>query len=418
MKVAYLTAQYPKTSHSFIRREIAALERQGFEVLRHSVRPVSEKLVDPDDIAELGRTRMILGPRALPVVASTLLTAFSRPRRWIDSLLCALQMGWRSERGLFRHLAYFCEACDLVRALERQHAEHLHAHFATNATSVALLTHRLGGPAYSFTVHGPDTAEYPRLIALERKIKEARFVVTVSHNARAQLMRYSEPRDWCKIFVVHCGLDAAFLRQPHVPLPREPRIVCVARLDVEKGHLVLLEAVARLAREGLDFELELIGDGPLRSEIERAIRTWQLERRVKLSGWLGSAEVRHRLLASRVLVLPSFSEGLPVVLMEALALGRPVIASCLSGTPELVVNGENGWLVPSSSLEDLVYALREALTASDVELERIGARGRERVLAGHDVDAEAQVLSRLFRHGPGTPAPGGRGLSSGAARGS
>lgn len=401
MRIAYLTAQYPKTSHSFIRREIAALERRGVVVQRYSVRRTNEKLVDPDDLAEAQRTRVILESGALGLLWRTLRVALRHPQRWTDALLCAVRMGWQSERGLLRHLAYLCEACSLVGELRAQGVEQIHAHFATNATSIALLAHRLGGPPYSFTVHGPDVAEYPRTISLTRKIEEARFVVAVSHNARSQLLRYSSPNDWEKIHVVHCGLDAPFLRQAHVPLPREPRIACVARLDVEKGHLVLLEAAARLARDGLPFELELIGDGPMRPEIEQALARLQLGARVKLSGWLGSAEVLARLLASRVLVLPSFSEGLPVVFMEALALGRPVIATYLSGTPELVVNGENGWLVPSSSLEDLVRALRAALQASDAELARMGAAGRERVLAQHDVNVEAGRLARLFEQAPG-----------------
>jgi len=393
--VAYLVAQYPKTSHSFIRREIAALERLGHEVRRYAVRRVDEVLVDPDDVAEHAITRVLLEAGAGTLLASVALLALSRPARWLSAMRQALRMGRRSERGRLYHLAYFAEACVLVRWMQREGVEHLHAHFGTNATAVALLARRLGGPPYSFTVHGPHDLTMSPLLSFEDKVREAKFVTTISHHTRAQVMRFCDPRDWEKLHLVRCGLDAIYLRQPLVALPKEPRLVCVARFDPEKGHLVLLEAAARLAKEGLAFEIDLIGDGALRPEIERAVARLGLEDRVVLCGWLSSAQVRDRLLASRVFVLPSFAEGLPVVLMEALAIGRPVITTYVAGIPELVVDGENGWLVPASSVEDLARAMRAALTAPEAELAKMGVRGRERVLRQHDVDVEAGKLARL-----------------------
>ena len=406
MRIAYLIPQYPKTSHSFIRREIAALERLGIVVLRYSVRRANEALVDPDDIAEREHTRVILESGAFGLLAYTCMLALRRPRRWISALLSALRLGWRSDRGLLIHLIYLCEACTLVRSMEEQRVEHLHAHFATNAASIALLSNRLGGQTYSFTAHGTDALDHAQLLSLGRKVRHARFVIAVSNHARAHLLRFTAPNEWPKVFVVHCGLDSAYLNQPYVPLPREPRFVCIARFDAEKGHLALLEAAARLAHDGVGFELELIGDGPLRSIIERAIDRLQLGQRVVLSGWLGSGQVRDRLLASRILVLPSFAEGLPVVLMEALALGRPVIATQVGGIPELVVSGQNGWLVPPSSVDELARAMHEAIVAPHGELEGMGVRGRERVLAQHDIKMEAKALSRLFNGGHSDPAHG------------
>lgn len=402
MIIAYLLAQYPKTSHTFIRREIVALERLGFTVRRYATRPLNEVLVDPDDVAEQGITRVLLASGVARLLGGTLLSALRRPGRWLDALAQAIRMGWRSDRGLTTYLGYFCEACELVRWMERDGVQHLHAHFATNATSIALLARRLGGPPYSFTVHGPhDLASIP-LISMGTKVREAKFVVAISHYARAQVLRFAEPEDEPKVRIVRCGIDGAYLGQCYVPPPQEPRLVCVARFDPEKGHAVLLEAAARLARSGVAFQLDLIGDGALRPEIERAIRRLGLEGRVDLSGWLGSAQVRDRLLGSRLFVLPSFAEGLPVVLMEALAMGRPVIATYVAGIPELVVDGENGWLVPASSVDDLELALRKALSATEEEHRRMGTRGRERALAQHDVDTEAKKLAELIR----SPSPG------------
>ncbi len=395
--LAYLASQYPKTSHTFIRREIAALERLGFEIRRFATRPVEETLVDPDDLAEEARTSVLLEGGAPSLLAGSLAVLLRHPLRWLGALGSALRMGRRSERGMVAHLAYHAEACVLLRRMRAAGVGHLHAHFATNATTIALLARELGGPPFSFTIHGPADLNSAPMLALDKKTRGAKFVAAVSYHTRGQLLRHALPADWDRIRIVHCGLDGAFLRQPSVPLPSARRMLCVARFDPDKGHLVLLEAAARLAAEGLDFRIELIGDGVLRPAIERAIERLGLARHVELLGWRKGLEVRDRLLASRFFVLPSFAEGLPVVLMEALALGRPVIATYVAGIPELVVDGENGWLVPASSVDDLVRALRAALSAPDETLARMGARGRERVLAQHDVDREAKLLAELFR---------------------
>jgi len=399
MIVAYLTALYPKTSHAFVRREIAAVERRGIEVLRFSTRRASELLVDPEDLAERERTRAILDAGALGLAWSTFTLALRRPLRWLGALRKAWRIGWRSEAGALRHLAYFGEACVLVRALEDAQAEHLHAHFATNAATIALLARLLGGPPYSFTAHGTDAQDHAPLLALGDKVRHARFAVGVSQHARAHLMRFSAPSDWARIHVVRCGLEASYLALEGAPLPSTARFVCVARFGAEKGHLTLLEAAARLVAEGAEFEIELIGDGPLRQEIESAIARLRLEQRVVLSGWLGSAAVRARLLASRILVLPSLAEGLPVVLLESFAAGRPVIATSVGAIGELVQPGENGWLVQPASPDDLARAMLAALNTPSAELERMGARGRERLLASHDAEAEALKLAGLFGAG-------------------
>jgi glycosyltransferase involved in cell wall biosynthesis len=401
VKLAYLTAQYPKISHSFIRREIAALEGLGFAVQRYSVRRVDEPLPDPADIREREQTRTLLDSGPFGLLGHAGLLALRRPLRFVGALRSAVRMGWRSDRGLLRHVVYLFEACALVRSMEQQQVQHLHAHFATNATALALLARRLGGPSFSFTAHGIDVLDLAPVISIGRKVHEARFVVAVSQHARAHLMRYSAPADWDKIHVVRCGLEQADLEQAPAPLPQEPHLVCVARFDAEKGHLVLLAAAARVARAGTAFTLELIGDGPLRPALERAVAELRLQQHVVFSGWLSSAAVRARLSSSRILVLSSFTEGIPVVLMEAFASGRPVIATYVGGIPELVVPGENGWLVPASSVDELALALQAALAAPTEELQRMGARGRARVRARHSVEAEARTLAELFR-GAGT----------------
>ncbi len=403
MKIAYLVNCYPKASHSFIRREIRAVEELGIEVVRISIRPPAADLVDPSDREEARHTRVLLGsaPGLARDLAAALLT---RPGRFLRALLLAARL--RSDRGKLVHLAYLAEACSLARLARREGFQHVHAHFGTNPPAVCLLARTLAGLSYSFTVHGPEEFDRARPLDLGRKVAGASFVVAISEFSRSQLYRWSEHRHWEKIHVVHCGVDELFLRAPPVPVPDVPRLVCVGRLCEQKGQLLLVEAAARLAREGLDFELVLAGDGELRGEVERAIREHGLEPRVRITGWLSNERVREELLAARALVLPSFAEGLPVVLMEALALGRPVISTYVAGIPELVRPGDPasprplrapGWLVPAGDREELVRAMREALLAPRAQLETMGAAGAERVRERHDARLEARKLLELFR---------------------
>jgi glycosyltransferase involved in cell wall biosynthesis len=221
--------------------------------------------------------------------------------------------------------------------------------------------------------------------------------VAISSFGRSQLFLLSRFADWEKIKVVHCGLESSFYDGAAVPIPAAPRLVCVGRLCEAKGQLLLIEAVAALAKEGIEFELVLAGDGPLRGEIERVIHDYGLASRVRITGWISSDAVREEILAARALVLPTFAEGLPVVIMEAMALRRPVLTTHVAGIPELVIDGENGWLIPAGSVEGLAQALKNCLFVTVDELERRGNAGYQRVLARHSVDLETAKLASLLR---------------------
>lgn len=402
MKVAYLVNQYPHVSHSFIRREIAGLEACGVAVARFAVRPPGPDVVDPADLAERGRTRSLLAAGKLALLTAALAAFVRNPVRWAAALRVAWRMGGAAGKRL-RHLAYFAEACLLVRWLRESGAAHLHAHFGTNPAAVARLTRILGGPPYSFTVHGPEEFDRPDALSLGGKITDAAFVVAVSSFGRSQLYRWARPDDWGKVQVVRCGVDAAFLDSGPRPVPPVPRLVCVGRLAEQKGQLVLVEAAARLAAE-CEFELVLAGDGPMRPAIEAAVAAAGLRDRVRVTGWLSNDAVRVEMAAARAVVLPSFAEGLPVVLMEALALGRPVVTTYVAGIPELVRDGVNGWLVPAGDVDALADALREVLRTSPVRLGAMGAAGAEAVRAAHDAAREAEKLAALFGVPTGTAA--------------
>jgi glycosyltransferase involved in cell wall biosynthesis len=395
LKIAYLINQYPKLSHSFIRREILALERQGFEVQRIAVRGWDEPLPNEEDRRERERTRYVLQHGAPALLAAALRVLVRAPARFLKALRLTLRLARESDRALPYHLAYLAEACRILPWLHAFGARGIHAHFGTNSTDVSLLVHALGGPPYSFTAHGPE--EFLRPIGLREKIHHSSFVVGVSAFGRSQLCLWAPYPDWSKVRVVHCGLERSFYEQaPNTP-SSAARLVCVGRLVAEKGQLLLIEAAARLAAQGVEFELVVAGDGPTRRQLEELIDRFELRDRIRITGWISNAQVREEILAARALVLPSLSEGLPVVIMEAMALRRPVLATCIAGIPELVRHGDTGWLFPAASVDELASAMSDCLRTSPQELQRMGESGYRRVVARHGIDEQAAQLAELFR---------------------
>ena len=400
LHVAYLVNQYPKVSHSFIRREILALERQGVMVQRLAIRGWADEVVDDEDKRERERTRYVLQRGPLPLILAILGALLATPGRFFAALGLATRMGWRADRSLPYHWIYLAEACVIAAWLKRSGATHLHAHFGTNPAEVAMLVQELGGPPYSFTVHGPEEFDKPQFIGLGEKIRRAAFVAAVSSFGRSQLFRWVEHAHWAKVHVVHCGLEPAFHEGPPVALPDQPRLVCVGRLCEQKGQLLLVQAAHRLATQGHAFELVLAGDGEMRREVEALIARHGLQSRVRITGWISGAQVRAELLAARAMVLPSFAEGLPVAIMEAMALRRPVLTTSIAGIPELVRPSREGWLFAAGSVDALCLAMEEFLATPAQQLQQMGEAARDRVLERHSIDTEAAKLVRLFGERP------------------
>ena len=395
-KIAYLVSEYPKISHSFIRREIIALEGLGWEIVRFAVRGWNDHLVDAADLVERDKTTYILNQGAAALFVSILVAAASRPAQFWQAALLTLKMMRRSDRSALLHLIYFVEACWLSRQLLKNDIGHLHAHFGANPAEVAMLAGRMSGISFSFTVHGPEEFDKVAGLHLAEKIRQSSFVVAISSFGRSQLFRAVDHAQWPKIKVVHCGIDGIFKDSAPDITPDCNRLVCVGRLSEQKGQALLIAAAAALRAEGLQFELVLVGDGALRQVLASLIETYELGGVVSIFGWADAATVRQSIISSRALVLPSFAEGLPVVLMEAMALGRPVITTYIAGHPELVVNEQTGWLVPAGSVEELCDAIRSCLTTPDEKIGDMGARGRIRALDRHDIDIEAAKLGKLF----------------------
>jgi glycosyltransferase involved in cell wall biosynthesis len=305
-------------------------------------------------------------------------------------------MGWRAERPLPYHWIYFFEACAVSRWMHEFGAQHLHAHFGNNPAEVAMLAGVLAGKPYSFTAHGTVETDHPKFIGLGEKIRRAAFVIAVSAFGRSQLYRCVDESHWGRIRLIHCGLPPDYFESPEVPTAHMQRLVCVGRLSPEKGHYVLLCALRELLERGHACELVLAGDGEMRSDLEVGIDRLGLRSNVTITGWLSGDAVRQELLAARALVLPSFAEGLPVVIMEAMALRRPVISTYVGGIPELVIHGETGWLVPAGCTRQLADRMAECLGATDEQLAAMGNAGWERVYQRHSIEEGAKRLAECF----------------------
>jgi len=396
MRVAYFINQYPKVSHSFIRREILELEEQCIEVVRFSIRRNESDLVDDDDLAEAKKTKYLLERGKMNILLDILICFVSAPGNFMSAMSQTMKLARESRVGFVRHLMYLFEACVINRWMKACGVSHIHAHFGTNSTAVVMLAHFLGGVTYSFTVHGPAEFDQPLSLSLGAKIKYARFVVAISSYGKSQLFRWSEHQYWEKIKIIHCALGDDFLESEATPVPDETRVVCVGRLCEQKGQLLLLEAVRRLVAEGGDIKLILAGDGPMRGDIEGMIRKYALNEHVQILGWISSGQVREEIAACKALVMPSFAEGLPVAIMEASALRRPTITTAIAGIPELVISGESGWLITAGSVEDILSALRELVATPQSRLTEMGEKAYQEVLKKHNIHYEVERLRKLF----------------------
>lgn len=396
--IAYLTSIYPRATDTFVRNEVFRLRDAGYTVYTFSARRAdTSQMVDDVLRQERENTTYLVPDQLFRAPASALRMLLRSPRRFWRTFLLALGTRAPGWVGFLSQMAYFAEAAFLADAMLRKKIRHLHNHIGEASATVAMLASELSGIPYSLTIHGPYIFRAPERWALGEKIVRSAFTACISNFAKSQCMIYTPHRHWDRLHVVRCTPDAGFLEVDPTPLRDNRRLVWVGRICEEKAVPLLIEAARRLARQGVDFELFMIGDGPLRSEIEKQIEEEDLGARVRIAGWMSSEGIREQFAASRAVVVPSFAEGLPVVLMEALGQGRPVISTCIAGIPELVEDGANGWLVPAGSIEHLVDAMRQALEAPLDRLEEMGLRGRAAVLERHDPKTEVAKLEALIR---------------------
>lgn len=401
MKVAYLAARYPAVSQTFVLGEVLGLRRQGLEVHTFAIRrsPPDEVLSRADREA-FESTYSVLPPNPWHLVRAHARTLARDPRAYVSALLGALALGGLDLRALLWQLFYFAEAMVVWDQCRRRGVRHIHVHFPNVAADVAMIVTRYGGDAWSFslTLHGPTELYDVSGHNLAQKVRRARFVICVSHYMRSQVMQMVERDEWPKLHVLRCGIDAErFAPPPDGPAEGSvPTVLAVGRLDPRKAHGLLVEALAQLTANGTDARVVIVGEGPERPALERLTRELGVSDRLTLAGAVGQDEIAGWFADSDVFCLPSFAEGVPIVLMEAMASGLPVVAPRLMGIPELVEDDVSGSLVTPGRADELAAALERQLGDPDAR-RRMGAAGRERVLAEFEVGECTRLVAELMR---------------------
>lgn len=408
-RLAYLTSQYPALSHTFVRREVNEIRKRGFSVSTFSVRPSENATsLSPVDQAEASNTVNILPTTARRLLRAHALALRSRPVSYLQTFKEALGHRAPGVKNAVWTLLHFAEGIQLGVELSEKQVEHLHNHFGNSGATVGLLAARYLNIPWSFTIHGLSEFEYPAGYLLASKIRAASHVNCVTHFGRGLAMRCVDPEHWEKMRIVRAGIEppqAVLASSPKPvlsppPAPGRLRLVCVARLSPVKGHVGLIRAFAQLVAEGLPVELELLGGGPEQPHIEAEIARLGLEERVLLRGHAPEHEALHAMSQATALVMASFIEGLPCVIMEALALGVPVVAPAVAGIPELVEHGVSGLLFAPSDWVGLAKQM-STLVKDSVMRERLAVEGQRRVEQAFFVDKSVEPwVDALLRTPP------------------
>jgi colanic acid/amylovoran biosynthesis glycosyltransferase len=401
LRLAYMITGYPYPSHTFIQNEVRALRALGVDVTTFVHRAATaDEILSPADREAHDTTRPLRPFRLGRYLRAHIGALVTNPGGYRRGLSEAIRMRREGPQGLVWQLFYFGQAIVLWHHCRRAGLRHIHAHFANVGADVTLLAATVGGPSWSwsFTMHGPTELYDVSWFRLASKVQSAAFVVCISDFARSQLMGLVGAEHWEKLTVVHCGVDTQALAPRTVggtPADRPFGVLCVGRLVPVKGQLVLLEAIAEIVRSGHDVKLTLVGAGEMRDALAGASRRLGIETRVELTGPLGHPDVLHRIRTADVFCLPSFAEGVPIVLMEAMALGVPVVTTRVMGIPELVEDGVSGLVVSPGTFEALVDAMRRLIDDPGLR-HSLGAAGRKRVESDYALATSAEQLRALF----------------------
>lgn len=394
-QIAYLTSQYPATSHTFILREVAALRTAGVSVHTFTVRPASdEELADGVIAAEAASTFVILAQGWASIAAAHAKLLVGSPVRYVRAFILAMRHRPPGLRGLGLAFAHFVEAVVLAEELRQRRITHLHNHFANSAATVGLLAAGMIDLPWSFMIHGISETDYPSGVTLPDKVRAARFVACASWFGRAQAMRVVEPEHWPKIRVVRCGVPIEHLPKPS-SVRSGRRVLCVGRLSPEKGQAGLLDVFAAIRERFNDAELELIGSGPEEKTLRDRAATLGLEDAVSFAGRRSEADTLAAIAKADILVMASLMEGLPIVLMEAMALRTAVVAPRLAGIPELVDDGRTGLLFTPANWGELQSTIELLLTDDELRA-RLAEGAYQTIVDQYDVSTSAELLKELF----------------------
>ena len=399
--LAYLVSQYPAVNHTFILREIRGLRELGLDVRVASIlgpdRPPER--MSAEEREEMAATFYIRPAGLGSVIGACARAFFTRPAGFCKGAVLAIRLSRWSLLALLRHLRCLTEAAAAGLWMHRQAAGRMHTHFASTP---ALLVSAMFGIEFSATIHGPDEFTDPSGFLLPEKVAAARFIVAISSYGRSQLMRVSRPCDWDKLGVARLGVDTReFAPEPRIPdsgnRGRAFELISVGRLAPVKAQRLLLEACSLLAAKQRRILLRLVGDGPLRGELEQAAVRLGLQDGVVFHGALSHDRVLELYRSADAFALASFAEGIPVVLMEAMALAIPCVATWVMGVPELIRDREEGLLVAPSDVNGLADAIERLMDDPSLRT-RLGAAGREKVLREYDLRRNVASLADFFLH--------------------
>ena len=396
MKIGYLTGQYPRATDTFIQREISFLRHHGLDVQTFSVRkPSAEQLVGPEQQSEFEQTYYLIPPNVLRILGAHLFFLLTNLGQYYAGLKLALKTSQPAFRGLIFQLFYFLEAGLLAYEVRRRDIQHLHNHIADSSCTVAMLAAKISGISFSFTIHGPYIFYEPYRWCLGEKIRQALFVACISNFCRSQCMLFSPIDCWSKLHIVHCGIDSQlFSARTHAG--QGAKLLYVGRLAPAKGLPILLDSLAELkSKTDLSLTLTVIGDGCERSVLEQKIFELGLASNVNFVGYQSQTEVRRYLQQSDIFVLPSFAEGVPVSLMEAMASGVPVISTQIAGISELVANGKSGFLVAPGDVLGLAAKIEQLAQQPELR-QSFGQVGHDFVKHEFNIRSEAKWLVEIM----------------------
>ncbi len=403
MQIAYLMTHYPRVALTFISGEIDAMEQSGLRVL-----PIALNLPDVADLLspkafERQRQTSYLKESFGKLGLAFLGFCVAHPVAMAQILWLAIRSAGWDFRLVIRRLAHVFYACLTARICHSRGIRHLHAHFGQTPATIAWFASELLNRTkrtrthWSFTIHGFQDFVDDADARLDLKAASADFIVCVSDYTRSQLCRVTDPQYWGRYHVIRCGIDLKdFPFRNSQPNRKVPRIILVARLSPEKGHLILLHALRMLQNDGLDVELQIVGAGSFEAAIRREVALLGLDAKVSLTGELPPSEVSRLLANADIFCLPSFSEGLPVSIMEAMAVGVPVVSTWISGIPELAINDVSALTVPASNAPALAIALRR-ISENPALRAKLAGNARAEVERMHDIGANAGTLFSMFQ---------------------
>ena len=403
LKVAYIMSRFPKLTETFILYEMLALQEQGIQVELYPLLREKTDVMHPEAVPFV-RAAHFQPFISLPILRANLHFLLKKPRAYLGTLWTLLRANWGSFGFFTGALGIFPKTVLFAYQMDAEKISHVHAHFASHPAAAGFIIHRLVGIPYSFTAHGSDLHRDRHM--LREKVAESALVVAISDYNRELILSECQGKYQNQVTVIHCGVDTEVFRPRSHETPYEKgenpfMILCVGTLHEVKGQAYLIEACRTLQERGTDFVCHFVGDGEDRKALTTLVEQGGLSDKVRFHGRLTRDEIARLLLDADVLVAPSVPtrdgrrEGIPVVLMEAMGSGVPVIASNISGIPELVKDQQTGLLVPPRDAVSLANALERYLTDSDLR-RRLGQAGRDKVVEDFDLKKNTAKLAQYF----------------------